>query len=118
MVTPIHVGLISWSDLLRCMPSTCDLGQIAWRPTFHRLFDIVNRVWSVTRQVISLAPSDPLGESESMHAPAKHEIARAYEVLASVSVREDADDPMDHKNLLSGCWRATMEARCGLRVIT
>lgn len=66
---------------------------------FHRLFTIVDRVWAVTRQVISLG----MGDDDGIAA---HEIARAYEVLGD----GDEEDDQDHTNLLSGCCLATGQA--------
>lgn len=66
----------------------------------HTLYALVQRVWAVTRKVISLGPSD---ENDT----AAHEIARAYEVIGE---DEEGDDALDHTNLLSGCWRAMREA--------
>lgn len=70
----------------------------------------MERVWAVTRPVISLAPSQPQTQDGSSAATdrTEHEIARAYEVLGDDE--GDDDDAMDHTGLLSGCWRATKEA--------
>lgn len=78
--------------------------QSAWSPLFQRIDKLVDRVWTVTRSVISLAPSKTADASNP-----DHEIARAYNVLGGGD-EEDGDEAMDHTNLLSGCWRATKEA--------
>lgn len=38
-----------------------------------------------------------------------HEIAKAYQVLSN-GQDEEANEDMDPRKLLSGCWRATKEA--------
>lgn len=86
-------------ELVQCLDLTAPEGQSRWSPLLHRLFRIVERVWTVTSKVVSLGPQ---GEDKT----AAHEIARAYEVLG------DGDDEEDqgHIGLLSGSWRATKEA--------
>jgi hypothetical protein len=78
--------------------------QSAWASLFQRLIRLVDRLWDVTRSVISLAPSKATDGSKP-----DHEIARAYHVLGG-GEEDEGDEAMDHTNLLSGCWRATKEA--------
>ena len=76
---------------------------------FHRLVGMIDRIWTVTRTVISLVPSIvPDGDASCPD----HEIARAYEVLGGGEDGEEEEGTMDHTSLLSGCWRATKEAGC------
>jgi hypothetical protein len=91
------------SDVVRCIKLRDESTQRAWMPLFARLVELVDRVWAVTRPVISLAPS----KTSDADQP-DHEIARAYAVLGGEE--EDEDEAMDHTNLLSGSWRATKEA--------
>ena len=88
---------------MRCVQLKDEPTQRAWMPLFARLVDLVDRVWAVTRPVISLAPS-----KTSDAGNPDHEIARAYAVLGGDE--EDDEEGMDHTNLLSGSWRATKEA--------
>lgn len=89
------------SEVLKTLDLSSAESQAVWKPVFHKLLSLVERVWAVTRPVISLGPSE--GEDGT----AAHEIARAYEVLGDGD--EDGDD-LDHTNLLSGCWRAMGQA--------
>lgn len=72
---------------------------------FHRLLQLIDRVWLVTRPVISLKATAP---EDSKDRP-DHEIARAYEV-AGAGEREDDEEETDVAMLLSGSWRATTGA--------
>ncbi len=99
------------SDIISCVRLTSTKRESAWHSTFHRLFEIVIRVWSVTRQVISLSPASPNDDSDCTMKSTDHEIARAYKVLGGADEGDDEDESMDHTNLLSGCWRAMKEAR-------
>jgi hypothetical protein len=95
--------------------------QIAWSATFHHLFNMISRIWTVTRTVISLSPAPAQASAESSAATSDrpdHEIARAYEIITGMDgdgEGEDDEDGMDHTGLLSGCWRATKEAGWVLR---
>jgi hypothetical protein len=94
--------------VIGCVRLSTPSAQIAWKPTFHRLFSLIERVWRVTRPVISLGQQGPIDGPEGSEKPG-HEIARAHEVLGG----EDGGDEEgsgDHTGLLSGCWRATSQA--------
>lgn len=96
--------LIAFRDVISCVNVRDAASQVVWAPIFDRLVKAVDRVWTVTGSVISLAPSLSTDASKP-----DHEIARAYDVLGAGD-EEDGDEAMDHTNLLSGCWRATKEA--------
>lgn len=83
-----------------------------WRDLFHHLKELVLRVWTFTKAVMSLAPARPDG-SEGIGAESRpdHEIARAAEYLSGHSEGDDGMDP-ETTRLLSDCWRATKQARC------
>ncbi|WWC65932.1 uncharacterized protein I303_108554 [Kwoniella dejecticola CBS 10117] len=107
---PLHGSLTAISDLLQCLDMTTAAAQQAWKPTLHRIFDVISRIWNITKTVISLAPSTVQGASDADRP--EHEIARAYEVMATTGDEEDdgEGEEMDHTGLLSGCWRATRNA--------
>ncbi|WVQ66397.1 uncharacterized protein L199_004577 [Kwoniella botswanensis] len=108
---PIHGSLAAISDLLSCLDLTSSTSQRAWQPTLHHLLALINRIWNITKTVISLAPSTVEGATDSSRPD--HEIARAYEVLANGDDEEEdgeGGEEMDHTGLLSGCWRATRNA--------
>ncbi|WWC73595.1 uncharacterized protein I206_107567 [Kwoniella pini CBS 10737] len=107
---PLHGSLAAIGDLLLCLDLSSSEAQQAWRPTFHHLFTLIDRIWNITKTVISLAPSNVEGMADSDRPD--HEIARAYEVMASTGDDDDdgEGDGMDHTGLLSGCWRATRNA--------
>ncbi|WWC92899.1 uncharacterized protein L201_007861 [Kwoniella dendrophila CBS 6074] len=107
---PLHGSLAAVGDLLSCLDLTSVNAQDAWQPTFHQLFTLIERIWKVTRTVISLAPSVVEGAANASRPD--HEIARAYEVLDGADEEEDGEggEGMDHTGLLSGCWRATRNA--------
>ncbi|TXT12824.1 hypothetical protein VHUM_01225 [Vanrija humicola] len=92
---PLHGPLSALTEMVRCLDLQTPDAQNAWSPVLHRLIALVDRVWAVTRQVISLGPS---ADSENGKEAVAHEIA------------PDAGDELDHTNLLSGSWRATKEA--------
>lgn len=99
---PLHGPLGVLADAVRHLELKTRESQATWSKLLHRHLSLVDRVWAVTRKVISLGPVEESGT-------AAHEIARAYEVLGDGD--DDAgDDGLDHTNLLSGCWRATREA--------
>lgn len=77
-----------------------------WRPLFHRLLTLIDRVWTVTRPVISLKAAAPVDGKDRPD----HEIARAYEVAGEGDGDGDDEDGLDVTALLSGCWRATTGA--------
>lgn len=92
-----------------CLDLSSRASRIAWRPVFERLLRVVDRVWGVTRPVISLKAT---GQSGSESRP-DHEIARAYEVANAGDMGAEDDDQegtSDVTGLLSGCWRATTGA--------
>ncbi|WVW86816.1 hypothetical protein I302_108871 [Kwoniella bestiolae CBS 10118] len=108
---PLHGSLAAIGDLFSCLDLTTPNAQKAWQLTFHHLFTLINRIWSITKTVISLAPSTVEGAVDSSRPD--HEIARAYEVLGNGDDEEedgDGGEGMDHTVLLSGCWRATKSA--------
>ncbi|WVQ96114.1 hypothetical protein IAU59_003216 [Kwoniella sp. CBS 9459] len=107
---PLHGSLAAIGDLLLCLDLSNPDTQALWRPTLHRLFGITNRIWGVTRPVISLAPSRVEGALATDSARPEHEIARAYEVMGGDDGEGDDEESMDHTGLLSGCWRATRNA--------
>lgn len=104
---PLHGLLCAITEVVKTLDLQEAPVQTAWSPVLHRLATLVERVWVVTRPVISLGPSDG---SDT----AAHEIARAYEVLGEGD--EEGDD-QDHTKLLSGCWRAMGQAAELLAVI-
>ncbi|WRT69593.1 uncharacterized protein IL334_006582 [Kwoniella shivajii] len=106
---PLHGSLAAIRDLLSCLDLSSNAKQSLWKSTFQRLFTLINRIWNVTRPVISLAPSTTEGAADS--ARPDHEIARAYEVMGGEEGEdEEGGEEMDHTGLLSGCWRATRNA--------
>ncbi|OCF46051.1 hypothetical protein I317_00139 [Kwoniella heveanensis CBS 569] len=107
---PLHGSLAAIGDLLLCLDLSSSESQRSWQPTLHRLFGITNRIWGITRPVISLAPSRVEGALASDSAGPEHEIARAYEVMGGEDGEGDDEESMDHTGLLSGCWRATRNA--------
>ncbi|KAL1406561.1 hypothetical protein Q8F55_008267 [Vanrija albida] len=102
---PLHGPLSALTEMVRCLDLQTPEAQAAWGPVLHRLSTLVDRVWAVTRKVISLGPTT---DSEDGKETAAHEIARAYDVLGDDEA--DAGEDLDHTNLLSGSWRATKEA--------
>ncbi|KAK8849592.1 hypothetical protein IAR55_004927 [Kwoniella newhampshirensis] len=104
---PLHGLLSAIRDLLLCLSLNTDEARSAWRPVFRHLKDLINRIWTVTRPVISLTSTK--SESTEGDQP-EHEIARAFEVMGGGDGVEDDDENMDHTGLLSGCWRATKDA--------
>jgi hypothetical protein len=100
---PLHGSLGVLADVMCNLDLKSPEAQTVWSPVLHRLFALVDRVWAVTRQVISLGPT------ENENGTAAHEIARAVEVLGDGD-EEGGDEGLDHTNLLSACWRATREA--------
>lgn len=105
------ISLIHHSALIGCLDLTSETAQSNWKPTFHRLHGIVLRVWSVTRAVVSLAPSGSTGQDAVAAGVPAHEIARAYEALAPMLEEDEDFGSVDPTKLISGCWRATKEAR-------
>lgn len=67
---------------------------------------LIDRVWTVTRPVISLKAAAPVDGKDRPD----HEIARAYEVAGEGDGDGDDEDGLDVTALLSGCWRATTGA--------
>jgi hypothetical protein len=106
-----YIPLIRLSALIGCLDLTSETAQSNWKATFHRLRGIVLRVWSVTRAVVSLAPSGSTGQDAVAAGVPAHEIARAYEALAPMMDEDDDFGSVDPTRLISGCWRATKEAR-------
>ncbi len=102
-------------DIVGCIRLESRVTQSAMRPLFHRLLEIVNRVWAVTSRVISLALTEPHDDDENHSNRADHEIARAHEVLGGTGDMDDEDESVDYTNLLSGCWRGSKEAGYGNR---
>jgi hypothetical protein len=98
--------LTGLSDLVRSLRLKDAASQAEWRPLFHRMMGIIDRVWTVTRPVISLKATDA---SDGKDRP-DHEIARAYEVVGDNDAEGDDDESADVTGLLSGCWRATTGA--------
>ncbi|EIW71615.1 hypothetical protein TREMEDRAFT_27287, partial [Tremella mesenterica DSM 1558] len=97
---PFHGLLLALSDLISCLDLEKPEEQGYWSPMFHDLFLLIQRIWWVTRKVISL----------NQVAGAEHEIARAYEVLGEDDDGEGGEETLDHTSLVSGCWRATRNA--------
>ena len=91
---------------MTCLDLSDQKAQAAWKPVLHRLLGLVDRVWSVTRPVISLKST---GQTSEEGRP-DHEIARAYEVANTGDMEAEGDDDegegSDITGLLSGCWRA------------
>ncbi|KAL7425015.1 hypothetical protein Q5752_000702 [Cryptotrichosporon argae] len=98
---PLHGPLSALSDVLACLDLRTAEAQHYWRDTLRDLRAMIDRVWAAVRPVISLS-------AKPSESSAAHEIAKAYEVLADGD--DEAEDVMDHTNLLSGCWRAMKEA--------
>lgn len=92
-------------DIISCLNLSNARTQSAWKPIFHRLLQLVDRVWNVARPVISLKST---GQVDQNGRP-DHEIARAYEVANTGDMEAEGDDEevSDITGLLSGCWRAT-----------
>ncbi|WVF68582.1 hypothetical protein IAT40_003351 [Kwoniella sp. CBS 6097] len=107
---PLHGSLAAIGDLLLRLDLSKPDSQTIWQPTLLRLFGITNRIWGITRPVISLAPSRVEGALAADSARPEHEIARAYEVMGGEDGEGDDEESMDHTGLLSGCWRATRNA--------
>ncbi|WWD20217.1 hypothetical protein CI109_104693 [Kwoniella shandongensis] len=105
---PLHGLLSAIRDLLLCLSLSTEEAQSAWRSTLIHLVNLINRIWGLTRPVISLASTKSEDSTESRP---EHEIARAFEVMGGGGEDgEDDDESMDHTGLLSGCWRATKDA--------
>ena len=90
--------------MVACLDLSEQKAQTAWKPVLHRLLSLVDRVWNVTRPVISLKST---GQASGAARP-DHEIARAYEVANTGDMEAEGDDDegSDITGLLSGCWRA------------
>jgi hypothetical protein len=98
--------LTQLSDLVRSLNIDNSAAEAKWRTLFHRMLYIIDRVWAVTRPVISLKSA---GTNDDKDRP-DHEIARAYEVVGDNDADGEDDESADVTGLLSGCWRATTGA--------
>lgn len=96
------------SDIVLCLKFGTTHSLKEFEQIFRRLWAVVERVWDLTRPVISLKRSDDPDKRPD------HEIARAYEVTNITDTGHEDDDDNDEASnvtdLLSGCWRATVGA--------
>ena len=76
--------------------------QALWESIYRKINHLVDRIWAVTRRVISLKPNED---------GAEHEIARAYTVLGVDEGGEADEESPDATGILSGCFRVTSNAR-------